>query len=111
MEEGFVDRLLESIAAEPAGEGHVDSTYEKAHRAAAGAAASSEGPKGQGIGSARGGRAAKIHTLVDGGGRPVAILWTPASMHDSKAAVPLLIDAEFEDGAKVAGARLMALWA
>ena len=72
------------MVAEPAGEGHADSTYVKAHRASAGASAASEGPQGQGIGSARGGRAAKIHALVDGDGKPVAILWTPASMHGSR---------------------------
>ncbi|MCL1913258.1 MAG: IS5 family transposase [Eubacteriaceae bacterium] len=105
IEEGLVERILGSIAAGPAGEGHVDSTYAKGHRASAGAAASSEGSRGQGIDSARGGRAAKTHALADGGGKPVAILWTPASMHDGKAAVPLFYDAEFEDGARVAGGK------
>ena|GEM_PF-2212279 len=98
-------RILGSIAAEPVGEGHIDSTYIKARCAPSGAAVSPEGSLGQGIDLACGGRATKIYALVDGGGEPVAIMWTPANMHGSRAAAPLFFGAGFGDGARVVGGK------
>jgi len=42
------------------------------------------------VGISKGGRNAKIHTLVDGLGNPVAFMLSPGNEHNSKHAVPLL---------------------
>jgi IS5 family transposase len=44
------------------------------------------------VGHSRGGLTTKIHARVDGQGRPVKIMITPAQAHDLTAAEPLLAD-------------------
>lgn len=42
------------------------------------------------MGRSRGGLTTKLHALVDGAGRPVAMELTPGLVHDSKAALGLM---------------------
>lgn len=44
----------------------------------------------QAIGCSRGGRTTKIHLVVDGNGRPIALGVTPGQLGDMRAALPLL---------------------
>jgi transposase len=65
----------------------IDSTAVKAHRCASG------GPGGeaaQAIGRSRGGRGTKVHAVVDGKGRPCALLLTGAQVADITAAERLV---------------------
>src|SRR5260370_18831438 len=48
------------------------------------------GERGQAIGRSRGGRTTKIHTLIDGQGRPVAVCLTGGNIADITVAAPLL---------------------
>ncbi len=48
------------------------------------------GAEAQAIGRSRGGRSTKIHAVVDGCGRPVALRITPGQRGDAPIAIPLL---------------------
>ena len=50
----------------------------------------------QHIGNSRGGKTTKIHTLVDGLGKPLAFLLTGGQTHDAVATIPLLEQFEIE---------------
>ena len=68
----------------------LDSTHAKAHRCAAGGEG---GAHAQAIGRSRGGRTTKVHALVDGRGRAVALEITPGQLGDAHAAVALIVQA------------------
>ncbi|MGO6733668.1 transposase, partial [Rhizobium ruizarguesonis] len=48
------------------------------------------GADAEAIGRSRGGRSTKIHAVVDGCGRPIALRITPGQRGDAPVAVPLL---------------------
>ncbi len=70
----------------------IDSSAVQAHRSAAGARKSpaKTGDQEQAIGRSRGGRTTKIHALVDGEGRPHALLLTGGNVADITGAAQLL---------------------
>lgn len=87
--QGVWRRAFEELAAAVGGlaaELMLDSTHAKAHRCAAGG----KGADAQAIGHSRGGRITKLRALVDGMGRPVAIVITPGQRGDAPAAIGLL---------------------
>ncbi|WP_392711731.1 transposase [Rhizobium ruizarguesonis] len=49
-----------------------------------------KGADAEAIGRSRGGRSTKIHAVVDGCGRPIALRITPGQRGDAPVAVPLL---------------------
>jgi transposase len=48
------------------------------------------GADGEAIGRSRGGRSTKIHAVVDGCGRPIALCITPGQRGDAPVAIPIL---------------------
>ena len=58
--------------------------------------------KNKALGVSKSGRNAKIHTLVDVLGNPLAFLLSPSNDHDSKHAIPLLSQIKI-DGSNILG--------
>lgn len=84
---GIWRRLFEALVQTTDRDLHmIDSTTAKAHRSAAGGKGGLM-PKQS---AARGGRSTKIHAVVDGCGRPVALRITPGQRGDAPVAIPLL---------------------
>ena len=82
------DVCLQTLAEKGTSDIHmIDSTTAKAHRSAAGGKG---GPILQAIGRSRGGRTTKIHAVVDGCGRPIALKITPGQRGDAPVAADLI---------------------
>lgn len=80
--------------------GALDGSVVRAHKAAAGANRNegnevltpAESQKKQALGESRGGLSTKIHIVVEGEGKPLAVRISPGQEHETKQAIPLVDD-------------------
>ncbi len=103
--EGLWQRIVEALQGEARREGvidwgqaAIDSSVIRAHRAAAGAArgegaerlSPEESQKAQALGRSQGGLSTKLHLLVEGLGRPMAVQLLPGQSHEAPHALELV---------------------
>lgn len=87
-ESGLWHRVFQEVCSKPAGRlWGIDSTCAKVHKHAL---CAGQTPRNQQIGKTRGGPNTKIHALVDAQGRPLKILLSAGTVHDSKLSRDLL---------------------
>jgi transposase len=85
---GIWRRLFDALVRADPGDGQaIDSTTAKAHRSAAGGKG---GRRRRRLAVRAGGRATKIHAIVDAHGRPIAIEVTPGHLGDVRVATALI---------------------